>query len=318
MPATLKFVKEGSFCENDINGPRAARVIAILSGFTPSAATTAGQFTANEQAKNQASAIAGFVEGDGFPGYSSTICACTSIRADPTQGVNFRIVWEFERPIFGATSGTINTLYVVDEQRTMVEVERIKLPHVRSGGLLEVGWKDPWDPDNIINVQTAAIVVKKPALQMVIAGRFNQIPTYGASLKIGAAQGSVNTTTWNGFARGFWLFAGCYLHRDPGQNIRTFSAVLVNMLDEDWSTYVLVRHPSGITPTIDLAAVSGGYPLSTEGESGSDGKGYIRPQYQKVTDGIDSYYRDTSGIVRIGQYPALNFSQVFASLDPTP
>lgn len=307
--ATLKLVKEQSFYESDLMGPYVARVVAILSDYTPPTNTTGDIFIANARAKQEAVNIAGIGEGDGFPGFPNTTCACQRVRAASTGGISWIVTWDFERPTFGNNGGSFGTLYLVDQQRVFLDVSRVTRPHVNDGNPIKVGWTDPSDANNKIQPQIVKRSIRKPALQAVIYGRFTTDPTYGHQPTGGdpvttrlmtTAQGCINKTTWQTYARGYWLFAGANIHRDPGSNIRSIQCTLLNLLDEDWSDYIIVEHPSGIIAPVtsaQIAALDTIYP--------SAANDYFRPS---ASDAL------TNGIVRVGEYPEIEFSQVFAAL----
>lgn len=301
---SFKFeVRDGAFTDRDINGVRSARKVGLVYDFTPTNAATA-----LDQAAQHAQANGAPYEGQGYPNDTSG-CVCTSFRTLSTGGANFVCLIDYERPQNATFRAAMNTLYVVHEQRTTVTVTRSRLPHVNDGNPLVLGWVDPALASNKVAPQLVQLQVTKPALEVVLAGRFNQRPTYldGTTHKIiGNAQGTVNDDTWMGFARGYWLFAGAESTREPGQPTRTVRFTLMNLLDQDWSDYLNPYHPSGevVNPAASqfaaLDAGDGGYP--TEAEK------YIRPA-------IASWV--TNGIARVGPYPVLEFDKVFASLDNT-
>jgi hypothetical protein len=307
MAATLKLVREGSFCSSDIMGPKTARVVAILQDFTPTTSLVGDIFTANLQAKNKAVQLAGIGEGNPFPGSDIATCACLEVRAQSTGGPNFIVTWDFERPYFANAAGEINTLYKVFERKTFIDVQRYRLPHVNDGKLLTLGWEDPANPNNVIREQAVSLTIRKPALMAVLSGTFNKKPTYldGAETKlIGNAMGTVNKADWQGAERGFWLFAGMEVTQTPAQQRREVQITLISLVDEDWSEYILMQHASGIVPKFGATQVVEA--MSFGGESGypKESEKYIRPLPKLATNGI----------ARIGPYPDSDWTKVFSSL----
>lgn len=310
MPA-FKWIKEGSFTTVDGIGIKAGRRVGTLTGFTPT-----DPLTAQTEAIAAAQSAGGAAHGDAFPGDTS---GAVVIERTATPWDNqWLIAYDYKRPTVGGGTttwaGDTGSLYAIAEDRTLVTVERVRLPHVDSGLPIYVGWENPDDANQRILPQIARIRYDKPAMQETLAGYFSENPqatvtipdpedpetTVTITSNVSNFHGYVNSEEWRGYGKGYCLFAGTTKRRNPKASLRFIQHQLLSLVDEDWSTYSVVEHPSGLTPSVDMTKVAGDYPMHDDD--------YVRPNGSS-TDLLKA------GIVRIGPYPAIDFNELFASID---
>jgi len=130
-----------------------------------------------------------------------------------------------------------DSLFTLERHRQLVAVQTQTHPKDRAD--LDVGWKDPNNPTNVVPKQPQIMTYLQPHLMMVATGYIiGEIPE-----QYETAYSTVNKTEWHGKPRGYWLYLGADDSTRDFGNSYTIKLSILTKVTEDWSQYDTLRDP---------------------------------------------------------------------------
>lgn len=173
--------------------------------------------------------------------------------------------------------------FVLSRRTTLVSEETEIHPN---GTPMVVSWINPAHPLTDVVARTARNRYLRPYQRLVASGYWKNGSPPASMI---AALGSVNDAPWRGLPKGYWLYADqSDVTQDKG-NSYNITLELWSKLNEDWSTWDILRHQNGRNLYIDPAQVAAAKEL-----------GYVY--------GINDDY---NGFLKTGLYPVADFSGIF-------